>query len=112
MGRRDGADRRCVVNPWSRLEALAFVLWILFFVQATVGCGAAAIASRGARPRSSAAASCFLGLIGASLAQLRHEGIIDFPYLRAWVVFAGLLASATSSARTCSAPRNSRARCT
>jgi len=81
-----------VVNPWSRLEALAFVLWIVFIVQATVR-----LWRRGDRDSRRKAALVggsflFLGLVGASIAQLRHEGIIDFPYLRAWVVFAGLLA--------------------
>ena len=83
---------QAVVNPWSRLEALAFVGWILFMVQATVQ-----LWRRGDRDSRRKAAFVggsflFLGLVGAAMAQLRHEGLVDFPYLRAWVVFAGLLA--------------------
>ena len=81
-----------VVNPWSRLEALGFVLWIVFMVHATVR-----LWRRGdpeSRRKAAMVGGSFLllGLVGTLLAQLRHEGLIDFPYLRAWVVFAGLLA--------------------
>ena len=83
---------QAVVNPWSRAEALAFVLWIVFMVHATVQ-----LWRRGDRDARRKAAFVggsflFLGLTGALMAQLRHEGLADFPYLRAWVVYAGLLA--------------------
>ena len=81
-----------VVNPWSRLEAAGFVLWIFFILDATVRLWRRG--DRESRRKAAIVGGSFLllGLIGASLAQLRHEGLIDFPYLRAWVVFAGLLA--------------------
>src|SRR5262245_35421755 len=81
-----------VVNPWSRLEALAFVLWILFMLIATVRLWRRG--DRDSRRKAAMVGGSFLllGVVGASVAQLRHEGIIDFPYLRAWLVFAGLLA--------------------
>jgi PAS domain S-box-containing protein len=81
-----------VVNPWSRLEALAFVLWIVFMMHATVRLWARG--DRDSRRKAAIVGGSFLvlGVLGASLAQLRHEGLVDFPYLRAWVVFAGLLA--------------------
>jgi two-component system, LuxR family, sensor kinase FixL len=81
-----------VVNPWSRLEALAFVLWILFIAQATVQLWRRGDPESRRKAALVGGSFLFLGLVGASVAQLRHEGIIDFPYLRAWVVFAGLLA--------------------
>jgi signal transduction histidine kinase len=81
-----------VVNPWSRLEALAFVLWILVMLDATVRLWRRG--DRESRRKAVIIGGSFLllGLIGALMAQLRHEGLLDFPYLRAWVVFAALLA--------------------
>ena len=74
------------------LEALAFVLWILFMAIATVRLWRRG--DRDSRRKAAIVGGSFLllGVVGASVAQLRHEGIIDFPYHRAWLVFAGLLA--------------------
>ena len=81
-----------VISAWSRLEGLGLALWVLFMLDATVR-----LWRRGDRESHRKAAMIggsflFLGILGALLTQLRHEGIIDFPYLRAWLVFAGLLA--------------------